>query len=157
MSTPTPARKRAQSGGDKQRTSAGRQEAGKGRKKAPSKRDASKGTASKRAAPAPAARSAPRADSGGDGHDINVHIPVDRMAHKAADAAMLPVALARQVLPAKGGLPVYIGLGALGAAGVIEWPVALGIGAGYAVLRRTGLMPSSGAHGDGEGSAAKAA
>ncbi|GGO82653.1 hypothetical protein [Wenjunlia tyrosinilytica] len=152
MSTPTPARKPAQSGGQRQPTPAGKQDAGGGRKRAPSKQ-----AASKRTTPAPAARSAQRRTAGHDGHDITVHIPVDRMAHKAADAAMLPVAVAGRVLPAKGGLPVYIGLGALGAAGVIEWPVALGIGAGYAILRRTGLMPSSGAQTQRGDSAAKAA
>ncbi|GGT32180.1 hypothetical protein GCM10010271_40280 [Streptomyces kurssanovii] len=59
-----------------------------------------------------------------------------RVASGALNAAMLPVAVARQVLPAKKGLPLYLGLGVLGAADVLEWPVALGIGVGYAVLRR---------------------
>lgn len=59
-----------------------------------------------------------------------------RVASGVADAALLPVAVARQVLPAKRGLPLYLGLGALGAAEVLEWPVAVGIGVGYAVLRR---------------------
>ncbi|MEU8479595.1 hypothetical protein [Streptomyces hygroscopicus] len=58
----------------------------------------------------------------------------------AAKAALKPVELARRVLPAKGGLPLYVGLGALGAVEVIEWPVALGIGVGYAVLRKGGIM-----------------
>jgi CBS domain-containing protein len=59
-----------------------------------------------------------------------------QVASGALNAAMLPVAVARQVLPAKKGLPLYLGLGVLGAADVLEWPVALGIGVGYAVLRR---------------------
>jgi CBS domain-containing protein len=59
-----------------------------------------------------------------------------QVASGALNAAMLPVAVARQVLPAKKGLPLYLGLGALGAAEVLEWPVAIGIGVGYAVLRR---------------------
>ncbi|MER7111132.1 hypothetical protein [Streptomyces sp. NPDC000229] len=75
------------------------------------------------------------------GRTISFTVPsLDRVANGAANAAMLPVAAARQVLPAKGGLPLYLGLGALGVADVIEWPVAIGIGVGYAVLRRGGLM-----------------
>ncbi|AGP52865.1 hypothetical protein M271_06195 [Streptomyces rapamycinicus NRRL 5491] len=58
----------------------------------------------------------------------------------AAKVAMMPIEMARRVLPAKGGLPLYVGLGALGAVEVIEWPVALGIGVGYAVLRKGGIM-----------------
>ncbi|MFV0126841.1 hypothetical protein ACLGI4_03860 [Streptomyces sp. HMX112] len=63
---------------------------------------------------------------------------LDEVAAGAANAAMLPVAVARQVLPAKGGLPVYLGLGVLGAVDVLEWPVAIGFGVGYAMLRRRG-------------------
>ncbi|OPF75025.1 hypothetical protein VT50_0225670 [Streptomyces antioxidans] len=58
----------------------------------------------------------------------------------AAKMAMKPIEMARRVLPAKGGLPLYVGLGALGAVEIIEWPVALGIGVGYAVLRKGGIM-----------------
>ncbi|MEV8063189.1 hypothetical protein AB0P37_43990 [Streptomyces antimycoticus] len=58
----------------------------------------------------------------------------------AARVALKPVEMARRVLPAKGGLPLYVGLGALGAVEVIEWPVAVGIGVGYAVLRKGGIM-----------------
>ncbi|NEW73613.1 hypothetical protein [Streptomyces rhizosphaericus] len=58
----------------------------------------------------------------------------------AAKAAMKPIEVARRVLPAKGGLPLYVGLGALGAVEIIEWPVAIGIGVGYAVLRKGGVM-----------------
>ncbi|WP_235023985.1 hypothetical protein [Streptomyces sp. WAC05374] len=74
-------------------------------------------------------------------HTVSFTVPsLDRVASGAANAALLPVAAARQVLPAKGGLPLYLGLGALGVADVIEWPVAIGIGVGYAVLRRGGVM-----------------
>lgn len=62
------------------------------------------------------------------------------MASGAVNTALTPVAVAREVLPAKGGLPLYLGLGALGAAEVLEWPVAIGIGVGYAVLRRAGPL-----------------
>lgn len=58
-----------------------------------------------------------------------------KIASGVLDAAMAPVAVARRVLPAKKGLPLYLGLGVLGAAEVLEWPVAIGIGVGYAVLR----------------------
>jgi hypothetical protein len=71
----------------------------------------------------------------GDRHDLRLTIPLDRM----TDVALAPVAAARTVLPAKGGLPLYLGLAGLAAAGVVEWPVAAaaGIGyAGYAVLHR---------------------
>ncbi|WP_432037152.1 hypothetical protein [Streptomyces cucumeris] len=69
-----------------------------------------------------------------------------RAAGGAAHAAMMPFHVARRILPAKGGLPLYAGLGALGAVEVLEWPVAVGIGVGYAVLRRGGVMapPSTG-------------
>ncbi|WP_052411623.1 hypothetical protein [Streptomyces sp. NRRL S-118] len=66
---------------------------------------------------------------------------MDRVASGAAEAAMLPVTVARQVIPGNRGLPVYLGLGVLGAADVIEWPLAIGLGLGYAALRRGGLLP----------------
>ncbi|MFF7651169.1 hypothetical protein ACFZCY_15165 [Streptomyces sp. NPDC007983] len=65
---------------------------------------------------------------------------VGRAAKSAANVALMPIAAARRVLPAKGGLPLYAGLGVLGVAEVIEWPVAVGVGVGYAVLRRGGVM-----------------
>jgi hypothetical protein len=58
----------------------------------------------------------------------------------AAKAAAVPVATARRVLPAKGGLPLYAGLGALAVTGALSWPVALGVGIGYAVLRDNGVL-----------------
>jgi hypothetical protein len=83
-----------------------------------------------------------------EGHTVTVSLPLDRVASAAGSVVMAPVAVARKVLPAKGGLPLYLGLGALGAAGVLEWPVALGVGIGYAVLRRHGpLQPE---HTDGQ-------
>lgn len=83
-----------------------------------------------------------------DGYTVRITIPLDRIASTAGTIAMTPVAVARRVLPAKGGLPLYLGLGALGVAGLLEWPVAVGVGIGYAVLRRGGPLES--AHTDGE-------
>ncbi|WP_241838053.1 hypothetical protein [Streptomyces sp. CB03234] len=96
----------------------------------------------KESAPAPAQAQSQTQDQGSPGgRTVSFTVPsLDRVANGAANAALLPVAAARQVLPAKGGLPLYLGLGVLGAADVIEWPVAIGIGVGYAVLRRGGLM-----------------
>jgi hypothetical protein len=54
------------------------------------------------------------------------------------DIAMAPFAIAGRVLPAKKGLPLYVGLGLLAVAEVIEWPLAAGIGVGYAAIRRWG-------------------
>jgi hypothetical protein len=76
----------------------------------------------------------------GHGHDLTITIPVDQVASVAAKAVSVPVTAAQRVLPAKGGLPLYLGLGALGVAGILEWPVAAGIGVGYAVLRRGGAL-----------------
>ncbi|ORT59035.1 hypothetical protein BKD26_13425 [Streptomyces sp. CB03238] len=113
---------------------------------APRKRTTTKSTkttnkqsaAQPRKEPAPA-QTQDQASPGG--RTVSFTVPsLDRVANGAANAALLPVAAARQVLPAKGGLPLYLGLGVLGAADVIEWPVAIGIGVGYAVLRRGGLM-----------------
>ncbi|MEU5100536.1 hypothetical protein [Streptomyces sp. NPDC020996] len=74
-----------------------------------------------------------------DGHTLT--IPLDDVADAARKAVTLPVTAAQRVLPAKGGLPLYAGLGALALAGALEWPVAAGIGIGYAVLRRGGALP----------------
>jgi len=65
-----------------------------------------------------------------------ITIPLDPI----ANAALAPLTLARRVLPAKGGLPVYAGIGALAALSVIEWPVAAAAGAGYAALRYWGPL-----------------
>ncbi|MFI2352758.1 hypothetical protein ACH492_38415 [Streptomyces sp. NPDC019443] len=95
--------------------------------------------AGERATPPPPEPTAPHPDQGR--RTITLTVPsLDRVANGALNAAMLPVAVARQVLPAKQGLPLYLGLGVLGAADVLEWPVAIGIGVGYAVLRRGGVL-----------------
>lgn len=60
-----------------------------------------------------------------------------RQGRRVVDMAMTPVNVARRALPAKGGAPLYLGLAGLAAVGVVEWPVAVagGLGyAGYAVL-----------------------
>jgi hypothetical protein len=84
-----------------------------------------------------------------EGHTVTVTVPLDRMVGTAASVVMAPLIVARKVLPAKGGLPLYLGLGALGAAGVLEWPVALGVGIGYAVLRRGGALDPEHTGGNG--------
>ncbi|MER6126330.1 hypothetical protein ABT173_27660 [Streptomyces sp. NPDC001795] len=66
--------------------------------------------------------------------------PLAAAATRAVNAAAAPLASARGVLPVKRGLPLYAGLGALAVAGALEWPVAVGIGIGYAVLRYNGLL-----------------
>ncbi|MFI0776738.1 hypothetical protein [Streptomyces sp. NPDC021212] len=67
--------------------------------------------------------------------DRTVTFTVPRAAMATANVAAMPIKTARRVLPAKGGLPLYVGLGAMGIAGVLEWPIAVGVGLGYAVLR----------------------
>ncbi|MFG2580117.1 hypothetical protein [Streptomyces malaysiensis] len=67
--------------------------------------------------------------------DRTVTFTVPRVAMATANVAAVPIRTARRVLPAKGGLPLYLGLGAMGLAGVLEWPIAVGVGVGYAVLR----------------------
>jgi hypothetical protein len=77
-----------------------------------------------------------------------VTIPVDRLVSATVGAtvsvAKIPVAVVRRVVPTKGGLPVYLGLGGLAVVGVVEWPVAAVAGAGFAALRRWGpLRPAA--------------
>jgi hypothetical protein len=74
------------------------------------------------------------------GRALTVTVPLDR----AIDVALLPVATARRVLSAKAvGVPVYVGLGVLAVADVIDPPVAAATGIGYAALRRWGpLQPA---------------
>ncbi|MEU1799968.1 hypothetical protein [Streptomyces sp. NPDC019937] len=67
--------------------------------------------------------------------DRTITFTVPRAAMATANAAAMPIRAARRVLPAKGGLPLYAGLGAMGIAGVLDWPIAVGVGLGYAVLR----------------------
>lgn len=59
-------------------------------------------------------------------------------ARQTAGVVSVPVGQARRVLDKKGGLPVYLGAGALAVVGALEWPVAAGVGLGYAGLRRWG-------------------
>ncbi|MGX4691216.1 hypothetical protein [Streptomyces sp. JNUCC 63] len=69
---------------------------------------------------------------------------MQHQARRVAHIAMTPVNVARQVLPAKGGAPLYLGLAALATVGVLEWPVAVagGLGyAGYAMLRSGRAQP----------------
>ncbi|MBY8882311.1 hypothetical protein [Actinacidiphila acidipaludis] len=73
-------------------------------------------------------------------HDVTITIPVDSAASAVGKVVSLPVVAAQRILPSAGGLPLYVGLGALGIAGVLEWPVAAGIGVGYAVLRHGGPL-----------------
>lgn len=61
--------------------------------------------------------------------------PAEKMISTAAAAALTPIAAARRVLPAKGGLPLYAGLGGLALIGVIDWPIALAAGAGYGLAQ----------------------
>ncbi|MEV5986753.1 hypothetical protein AB0L85_17285 [Streptomyces sp. NPDC052051] len=75
------------------------------------------------------------------GRTITLTVPtLGEAATRAINVATTPVATARRLLPVKGGLPLYTGLGVLTVASVIEWPVALGIGVGYAVLRAHGHL-----------------
>lgn len=73
-------------------------------------------------------------------HDVTLTIPIDSAASAVGKVVTLPVTAAQRILPSAGGLPLYMGLGALGIAGVLEWPVAAGIGIGYAVLRQGGPL-----------------
>ncbi|MFD0654065.1 hypothetical protein ACFQ2Y_41790 [Streptomyces malaysiensis subsp. malaysiensis] len=74
-------------------------------------------------------------------NDRTVTFTVPRVAMATANVAAVPIRTARRVLPAKGGLPLYLGLGAMGLAGVLEWPIAVGVGVGYAVLRNPRRAP----------------
>jgi hypothetical protein len=73
-----------------------------------------------------------------------VTIPADKIFSTATDIVMTPVDMARRVLPAKGGVPLYVGLGALAIVGLIEWPVAAAAGAGYALARLWTGQPRKG-------------
>lgn len=74
--------------------------------------------------------------SGQDNRGVTVPIPsAGEILSTAATAMMTPIAIARRILPAKGGLPVYAGLGGLALVGIVEWPVAVAAGAGYGLAR----------------------
>lgn len=79
------------------------------------------------------------------GHTITITLPaLGEAATRVVSAATVPVAIARRLLPAEGGLPLYAGLGVLAVVGALEWPVAAGVGIGYAVLRSNGLLARPG-------------
>lgn len=59
------------------------------------------------------------------------------VAEAVAGVVLLPVAVARRVLPER-ELPVYLGVGALAVVGIVDWPVAVAAGLGYAALKRWG-------------------
>jgi hypothetical protein len=61
--------------------------------------------------------------------------PAAEMVSTAVAAAAAPIGAARRLLAAKGGLPLYAGLGGLALVGAIEWPVAVAAGAGYGLAR----------------------
>lgn len=73
-----------------------------------------------------------RADRRHDG-GVTVTIP-----QPVVDVATAPFVIVGRVLPAKRGLPVYIGLGVLAAVDAVAWPVAAGIGVAYAAIRHWG-------------------
>lgn len=78
-------------------------------------------------------RSIPRNADRHRDEGVTVSIP-----RPVVDVATAPFALVGRVLPAKKGLPVYVGLGVLAAADALTWPVAAGIGVAYASMRRWG-------------------
>jgi len=100
----------------------------------PSAASASAETAPPSGTPGPAA-SPPHTSAAEEPRGITMTIPADRIFSAAAGIVTTPIAVARQVLPAKGGMPLYAGLGALAVVGIIDWPVAAAAGAGYALAR----------------------
>ena len=93
----------------------------------------------KQAASSVSSRSAAQPDTAvpraPDAQDQPEASPAAPVLSTAAAAAAAPVAAARRVLAAKGGLPLYAGLGGLALAGIIDWPVALAAGTGYGLAR----------------------
>lgn len=63
-------------------------------------------------------------------------------ADRIGQAVLFPVAVAQRVLPER-DLPVYLGAGALAVAGLIDWPVAVAAGLGYAALKRWRRPPAT--------------
>jgi hypothetical protein len=78
--------------------------------------------------------------------EFTMTLPFDKIASTAAAALLTPATIARRVLPAKGGLPLYAGLGGLALVGVIEWPVAVAAGAGYGLARLLAPRDSESPH-----------
>lgn len=71
-----------------------------------------------------------------DGRDARASdAPSSGATRRVADLALLPVTLTQQALP-KQQVPVYLGIAALAAFGLMEWPVAAAAGLTYEVLRR---------------------
>ncbi|WP_312005214.1 hypothetical protein [Streptomyces sp. B1866] len=136
MTTAKTSRKRTASSGTGK--GSGGAAASRGRARTPAREP---DTPPRETAPADA-KARPETPADGDGqHSITLPVPsLDQVATGVANVALLPMAVARRVLPAKRGWPLYAGLGVLGVAEVIEWPVAVGIGVGYAALRRGGLL-----------------
>lgn len=66
-------------------------------------------------------------------HDSRDQQTADRI----GEALRFPIDVARRVLPER-ELPIYLTVGALAVAGVVDWPVAAAAGLGYAALRRWG-------------------
>ncbi|MCL2730996.1 MAG: hypothetical protein FWE15_13355, partial [Actinomycetia bacterium] len=109
----------------KAKASSGGGRGGQGRAKTESRAKAGDGAKS-----GGRAKAGDRAKSHAQGHehDMTITIPVDSAANAVGKVVTLPVTAAQRILPAAGGLPLYMGLGALGIVGVLEWPVAAGIG-----------------------------
>ncbi|MFJ3339331.1 hypothetical protein [Streptomyces sp. NPDC086766] len=83
-------------------------------------------------------KAAPTAIGATTGSQTTSGISMQHQARRLAHIAMAPVSVARQVLAAKGGTPLCLGLAALATVGLLDWPVAFagGLGcAGYAMLR----------------------
>ncbi|WP_190814975.1 hypothetical protein [Saccharopolyspora pogona] len=66
-------------------------------------------------------------------------------AEQIAAAILIPVDVARRVLP-ENGLPIYLGIGALALVDLIDWPVAVAAGLGYYVLKRWKPTESAAGH-----------
>lgn len=100
---------------------------------------ASRRTSTTRARRTDAGRTGRSAATGAIGHGVDDLLrPVSSAARQTVGVVSVPVGQARRVLDRKGGLPVYLGAGALAVIGALEWPVAAGVGLGYAGLRRWG-------------------
>jgi hypothetical protein len=77
-------------------------------------------------------------------YSVTMTLPVNQVVSAATSVAKAPVTVARRVIPATGGLPVYLGLGGLAVIGAVEWPLAAAAGVGFAALRRWGpLRPTA--------------
>ncbi|MFF4795512.1 hypothetical protein ACFY2M_38670 [Streptomyces sp. NPDC001276] len=89
-------------------------------------------------------KAAPTATGAATGSQMTSGASMQHQARRVAHIAMTPVNLARQVLPAKGGVPLYVGLAALATVAVLEWSVAVAgfLGyAGYAMLQSGKTQP----------------